>query len=356
MSKPMGQKLIEMKHHLSSGCCMCSGIEDVYANRTNQIIPEGFLLALGSFGETVFIKMNHADKPFMFSANDARPKTVYENLKDILTDYKIIGGRTVEYAKKTIKQEIDAGHPVILGPLDMYYLPYLKMFHTEHIPIHYVTMVGYDEEKDCVLIYDCDREHLIELPFADLELAWNIKKNGVGDKNGFIKIRLSDRLPDKYELACKCLLEKAERQFREKPYILGISAYEKIAKELPKWKKNFSEEEYKKAIISITEFMGRVPKIPNKITGIAEPEDIPYQANYDRLAKIICELGQEYRQENWVKAADLFDQCGKNMEKIVACIIKYCCDGIDEMEEVPNLFLKNAELAGKAYHLIQCSK
>ena len=33
----------EIKHHLSSGCCMCScsGIEDLYAARTNRSIPEG---------------------------------------------------------------------------------------------------------------------------------------------------------------------------------------------------------------------------------------------------------------------------------------------------------------------------
>ena len=215
----MSRKIIEIKHHLSSGCCMCSGIEDLYATKTNQSIPEGVLLALGSFGETVFIKMNNSEKPYMFSANDARPKTVYENLKDELgLDYKIIGGRTVKYAKKSIKKEIDGGYPVVLGPLDMFYLPYLKMYHVEHIPIHYVLMTGYDEEKNCVLIYDCDREDMIELAVSDLELAWNIEKNGVGDKNGFIKIRLGENLPDKYTLSCNCLLKKAERQFRKKPY------------------------------------------------------------------------------------------------------------------------------------------
>lgn len=349
----MSRKLIEIKHHISSGCCMCSGIEDIYTTKTNQSVPEGFLLALGSFGETVFIKMNNSEKPYMFSANDARPKTVYENLKDELgLDYKIIDGRTVEYAKKSIRKEIDTGYPVILGPLDMFYLPYLKMYHKEHIPIHYVMMVGYDEEKSCVLIYDCDREDMIELSFNDLELAWNIKKNGVGDRNGFIRIRLKDNLPNKYTLAYNCLLRKAERQFREKPYILGISAYKKIAKELPKWKEKFSEEEYRKALISITEYMGKVPKLPNQITGIKEV-DIPYRANYDRLAKIIYELGQEYNQENWLKSAELFDKCGKNIEAIVTHIVQYCCDDIDRIDEVPNLFLENADYAAKAFGLIQ---
>lgn len=352
----MARKIIKVKHHLSSGCCMCSGIEDLYATKTNQSIPEGFLLALGSFGETVFIKMNNSEKTYMFSANDARPKTVYENLKDeIGLEYKIIGGRTIEYSLKTVKKEIDEGFPVILGPLDMFYLPYLKMYQKEHIPIHYIMAVGYDEEKNCILIYDCDRKYMIELSVNDLFLAWNIEKNGVGDKSGFIKIRLGEKLPNKYKLAYSCLLRKAERQFREKPYILGISAYEKIAKELPKWKKKFSESEYKKALISITEYMGKVPKIPNQIMGIKET-DIPYRANYDRLAKIICELGKEYKQDNWIKSAELFNKCGKNIEKIVAYIVQYCCNGIDRTDKISGLFLENANYAKEAYKLIQETK
>ena len=250
------------------------------------------------------------------------------------------------------KNEIDEGYPVVLGPLDMFYLPYLKMYHTEHIPIHYVMMIGYDEEKNCVLIYDCEREDVIELAVSDLELAWNIEKNGVGDKNGFIKIRLNENLSDKYTLSRNCLLKKAERQFREKLYILGISAYEKIAKELPKWKKKFSEEDYRNALISITEYMGKVPKVPNQIMGVKEA-DIPYCANYDRLAEIIQELGQEYKQENWIKSAQLFDKCGKNIETIVTYVVQYCCNDVDRIDELPNLFLKNADYAKEAYRLIQ---
>ncbi len=51
------------------------------------------------------------------------------------------------------------------------------------------------------------------------------------------------------------------------------------------------EGDYRKALISITEYMG---KVPNEIMGVKEA-DIPYCANYDRLAEIIHELGQEYK-------------------------------------------------------------
>lgn len=112
-----------------------------------------------------------------------------------------------------------------------------------------------------------------------------------------------------------------------------------------------TKEEYRKALISITEYMGKVPKIPNQIMNI-EGTDIPYKANYDRLAKIIRELGQEYTQENWEKAAELFDKCAKNIETIVAHIIQYCCNGVDKIDEIPGLFLENADYAKEAYEKI----
>ena len=129
-------------------------------------------------------------------------------------------------------------------------------------------------------------------------------------------------------------------------------SFYKIARELPKWKKKFSEEEYRKALISITEYMGKVPKVPNQIMGVKEA-DIPYCANYDRLAEIIHELGQEYKQENWIKSAQLFDKCGKNIETIVTYVVQYCCNDVDRIDELPNLFLKNADYAKEAYRLIQ---
>ena len=163
------------------------------------------------------------------------------------------------------KNEIDEGYPVVLGPLDMFYLPYLKMYHTEHIPIHYVMMIGYDEEKNCVLIYDCEREDVIELAVSDLELAWNIEKNGVGDKNGFIKIRLNENLSDKYTLRRNCLLKKAERQFREKLYILGISAYEKLQKNFRNGKRSFQKKITEMPLFLLLNIWGKYLKCQSRL-------------------------------------------------------------------------------------------
>lgn len=353
----MSRKLLHIKHHLASGCCMWSGIEDVYATRTNQILPEAFLLGLSSFGESVFIKTRDKRKPFMFSVVDGRTRKTYDKIKDILgLSYQISEGRTLSYAIKAVKKEIDNGKPVILGPLDMFYLPYLKMYHKNHIPMHYVIMVGYDEEKDCILIYDCDRIELIELPQSELIQAWQIEKNTVGDKNGFIRFSLSDKLMMKYELADICLQNKALRQLCPKPDFIGVNAYHKIAKEFPFWKDIFVQSEYKNILASLTEFFGMVPKYPNEILGITVKEDISYQANYDRLGNILLQLGEEYRRDDWKQAGRLFQQCGIKIEALTKNIIQYYCHDINHLSEIPDLFLQIGHYAENAYQMIAKNK
>ncbi|OPJ64236.1 BtrH N-terminal domain-containing protein [Clostridium oryzae] len=349
----MSRKLLDIKHHLSSGCCMWSGIEDVYATRTGQTLPEAFLFALSSFGESVFLKFKDETRPFMFSVADGRTRKTYDKIKNIIgLNYQISEGRTLSYALTSIKREIDNGNPVILGPLDMFYLPYLKMYHKNHIPMHYILMVGYDDKKDCVLIYDCDREDLQELPKAELVQAWQIEKNAVGDKNGFIRFSLSEKTINKYELADICLRNKAMRQLSEKLTFAGINAYNKIAIEFPYWKDNFSEEEYRNALASLTEFLGMVPKLPNEILGIKEKEDICFDGNYNRLGNILLQLGEEYQRDDWTHAGNLFCQCGCLIEDITNRIIRFYCQNENCLSEIPSIFIKVGKYAERAYQII----
>jgi hypothetical protein len=349
----MCKKLIHINHHLSSGCCMWSGIEDVYATKTNQRIPEAFLFGLSSFGESVFIKSGNENSPVMFSVADGRTRKTYNQIKDILgLTYQISEGRTLEYALKSIKKEIDKGNPVILGPLDMYHLPYLKMYHITHIPMHYVLMVGYDDEKDCVLIYDCDRTSLLELPTEELIKAWQVEKNVVGDKNGFIRFHLNDELPNKYELADICFRNKARRQLCKKPDFIGVNAYTQIANEFPTWEKKYAKDEYKRLLSSLTESFGMVPKLPNQLLGDKANEDISYQGNYNRLSDILLQLGVEYNREDWVQAARNFLLCGSKIEDITNRIIRYCLEEDECLAEIPLIFKEIGESAKQAYQII----
>ncbi|MCI8321369.1 MAG: hypothetical protein HFH02_09890 [Dorea sp.] len=73
----------------------------------------------------------------------------------------------------------------------------------------------------------------------------------------------------------------------------------------------------------------------------------------EKEIEIIRQLGKEYKQDNWIKSAKLFDKCGKNIKTIVTYIVQYCCNDVDRIDELPNLFLENADYAKEAYRLIQ---
>jgi uncharacterized protein YvpB len=72
-----------------------------------------------------------------------------------------------------VKKEIDKGNPVIVGPLDMFHLEYRSdLFHKKHTFAHFVLVVGYDDGREDVYIYDCDLHGRQKLSYKNLELAW----------------------------------------------------------------------------------------------------------------------------------------------------------------------------------------
>lgn len=350
----MSRKILGINHHTCDGCCMWSGIEDIYVTKIGHEVPEAFFFAMSSYCEAAYLKTSDDLKPYMFMVSDGRTKETYGKLKGILgLKYEISEGRTFQHAFKSIKKEIDNGFPVILGPLDMYYLPYLKMYHKVHISMHYVLMIGYDDEKECALIYDCGRSELQELPYLELIKGWQIEKNLIGDKNGFIRFRLPDKLIDEYELAEISLREKAKRQLYEEPEFVGISAYKKIAREFPVWEKELPKEVYKNVVVSLAAGFGMVPKLPNPILGIQEDEkDINYRGCYDRVGNVLTKLGEKYGRENWFMAAKLFNECGLCFEEITDRIVKFYCNNEECLQEVPYLFIQIGNLSEKAYGLL----
>ncbi|WP_330587760.1 BtrH N-terminal domain-containing protein [Anaerocolumna sedimenticola] len=136
----MQKKLITLKHHADDYECMWNGIEDLYIRDTGEKLPPSFFFSLSSFGSICYMKTPNEDLKRMVALGDGRTKQMYKFLAPIVGfEYKHYEYKTFEQAIKKAKAEIDAGYPPVLGALDMYYLPYyLKLYHGEHIPFHYI--------------------------------------------------------------------------------------------------------------------------------------------------------------------------------------------------------------------------
>lgn len=152
---------------------MWNGIEDIYMTKTGENIPLFFFFCLSGVGNITYLKHKDDRLPRQLIFGDGRPKKIYGNISDIAGfTYRFVEGRTFQNALKRIKELIDAGKPVVLGPLDMFHLPYLKFYHKFHIPIHYILMVGYNDETQSISVYDCGREEMQTVPLENLKKAW----------------------------------------------------------------------------------------------------------------------------------------------------------------------------------------
>lgn len=346
---------IEVKHHLCPGCCMWSGIEDVYCTRTGYEVPEGFFFMMASFAEAAYMKRPGSENARMFSIGDGRPSHTYENMKETLgLEYRLCGGQTYDKTLAKVMKEVNNGKPVVLGPLDMYHLPYLKMYHKFHVPIHYVLMVGYDSEKECALIYDCDRENLIELSFSSLKAAWDVEKSSVGDCNGYVSFALAEEQKRPEQILECSMKRKAKSQLTEKPYMIGVTAFTKAADDFPKWKRELSEKSYRTTLMHLPEYWGMVPKLPNRFFGVGKNEkDIPYRANMDRLANSMIEIGQSSKNETYIEAGVLFAKSGDLFQSITDKIVEYVCEDNDVLDEVPEMIRQIGKLYEEAYRMFE---
>lgn len=248
----------------------------------------------------------------------------------------------------TTTREIDNGYPVILGALDMFYLPYYeKIYYTEHIPFHYVLMIGYDDEKERITILDCGREEPQELPYNELRAAWNCSYSGVSKPFTLCTIRMAN-VKSKEQIAKESLKKKANMFLHPPVGFIGYKGFEKFIMELPTWKKQLGIENYNKQLFHMVQFYGTVPTIPNALCGISEPDEIVFGGGFDKISCVLSELSEEYKNDYYKAAAETFN-CGVAVvEEIKNIIVEYLTNINDETNKLPSLYtqLKNIMIEG----------
>lgn len=333
------QKRIEIAHHMDDYECMWNGIEDLYIRDTGEKLPPSFFFVLASFGSFCYMKMNKSEQKRLVALGDGRTKQMYAFLAPIVEfDYKHCEYGTFEKALAKAKAEIDGGFPCVLGALDMYYLPYFKrLYHAEHIPFHYVLMVGYDDAAGRVDIHDCGRPETLTLPYDELTLAWNCSYPGLSKPNTVCTVRMHAR-KDKYEIAREALAQKREAFLNPPVGFLGARGFEKFLAELPNWKNEFSKEEYDRLLLNMVQFFGAVPTVPNAILGVEAPDTVAFGGGFDKAGVVLSQLGLECRDRKMTEAAAIFGEGAAVIERVKDVITDYLTNKRDGTEELPYLF------------------
>jgi hypothetical protein len=281
---------------------------------------------------------------------------MYKSVSDIIGfQYKHIEGRRFEYAMKKAKERIDENKPVVLGRLDMYYLNYYpKFFYQQHIPIHYVLMVGYDDNKECVYVFDCGLEDMQEISYELLEKAMNVEKTNLGDKNAICTIDFEDKLSTVINIAKKGFYLKAKTVLEPPARHIGIAGMRKLAGEFGNWKTELTKTEYENTLRNIVIYTGTVPAPPSRLLGVPGDDNIIHRGAREKLVKLFAQFGNDYNIEPWTRAAQCFLESGGLIEEISDRIIAYLLGESSELNIIPDLILKTADTEERAYqHILQ---
>lgn len=334
-----------MAHHLDDYECMWNGIEDLYIRDTGEKLPPSFFFSLASFGSFRYMKTNKSDIKRLVALGDGRTKQMYKFLAPIVGfEYKHYEYKNFEKALAKAKSEIDNQYPCVIGAIDMYYLSYYsKLYHGEHIPFHYVLMVGYDDEAQCVFLFDCGCEEMQKLSYEELRLAWDCSYAGLSKPNTICTIRMGST-KNKYEIAKEALAKKRDIFLNPPTNFIGYRGFEKLIKELPNWKEQLSKEDYDKLLTNMVMFFGDVPTIPNVLKGINKPDAVEFAGGFNKISRVLGMLGQEYEDENLEEVAVILKGGSSFILEIKNIITQYLTKKNDRTDELPGLFINVMEV------------
>ncbi|HPF41970.1 MAG TPA: BtrH N-terminal domain-containing protein [Bacillota bacterium] len=347
------EKKITLRHHVHDYECMWNGIEDLYIAKSGEALPESFFFLLASFGAFCYLHTNSQDIKRMIMFGDGRTKKMYEYLAPIVEfQYKHYSYTSFDSLLKTVIREIDDDKPVVLGAMDMFYLPYFeKIYHKEHIPFHYVLANGYDLDKKTVYVYDGARENQIGLSFKTLEEALDCYSPGLSKKNTLCKIRMGETR-SKYSISKLALAKKARAFLNPPTNFLGIKGMEKLIDEIKCWDKELSQEDIDQILENMLMFLGSVPTLPNRLKKLNEKDQVTFKGNYDKVCQMMDVLANEYADKAYLSTIPYFYACAQTMEKISDLIVDHLLMHATTSVSMPLLLAEIKDNLEKAFKIL----
>ena len=270
-------------------------MEDVLAWKGSSFTD--FLLSVvGGMASFAYLKFKSAKPPCMvyWSTN---PKYLLRNLEKVIGfSQAVTEGESIKTTFAKLKEFIYKHEPVMAGTLDMYYLHYYpKIYNRYHVPIHYVLIVGYDDQKQVVFVHDCGRTAVEEVPYGEFEKALNVEVPGMSKKNTFRVFKLPENIPSELDVAKKGFALKAEQMLRPPVKLFGIPAMRKLADEIVSWN---SKECFKHLVTYAT----TPPELP---TSFEHSDGMRFAQ-----AAVLENLGERYKVNEWINASKLFRKSG----------------------------------------------
>lgn len=326
------KKILNPPHRVCKSTCFSNGLEDILDWRGEKYI-DYLLPVLGGMGEFAYLKFKSAKPPQMVFWG-ANTKYLMKDLEKIIGFKQVISeSKTFKNTLLKIKDFIDKGQPVVAGALDMYYLHYYpEIYHKRHIPIHYLLIVGYDDDKQEIYIQDCGCRGVQKISYSEFEKALNVNVPGMSKKNTIRTFALPRKLPSELEIAPRGFSFRAEKMLNPPVKLFGIPAMRKLAREIFDWK---DKESFEHLVIYATT-PPELPKTFGKSDGMRFWK-----------SQVLERLGEKYKIDKWLKTGAMFRNSGKLIIEICRAAMK------QDREKISNLILRVADIEEKAYKILK---
>jgi hypothetical protein len=306
-------------------------LEDLFAwkgtSYTDFLLP-----SVGGMPGFAYLSFKRADPPQQVYWG-ACPKYLLRDLAKI-TGFSetVIEGKAFKSMFKKLREFIDDGQPVMAGALDMYYLHYFPYLYKKiHVPIHYVLVVGYDDEEGVVFVHDCTCKEVQRIPYYEFEQSLDVSTPGMSKKNTFRAFALPEKIPSEFEVGKKGFCFKAELFLKPPVKLFGLPALQKAAREIFEW-------DNPKCFEHMVAYATTPPMLPRTYENS--------NGMRFRQADVLKALGNKYAVGSWTEASDMFRRSGEEIIELCKAAVK------QNRQEVSERLLRIAEIEEKAYKLL----
>ncbi|MBN1265146.1 MAG: DUF4872 domain-containing protein [Anaerolineales bacterium] len=320
--------ILSIPHRKSHGLCPVNGIRDLIQWRTGRDWTNEFVYGLGQGGGFAYLRFNAADPPRQVYWGVAGPRQ-HRYLAELLgAGYTEIENRSFKFSWNKAREMLEAGTPPVIGPLDMFYLPFYEgIYHKRHIPIHYLLLVGYDEQK--IYVLDTGQDEVQELLLDELQQAWDVNVLGLGKKNRLAAFDFPGDLAPTADIVHKAIADLCQTMLHPPVSMVGIPAMRKVAKEIVHWQEELGEQ-VGACLRQVLEYLNSPPDIEgDHLTAgrhiyirflqeagekagldFSEPENL-----FGETIASLPDLAETIRKKNLVEAGACFDQIAVVEEK-----------------------------------------
>jgi hypothetical protein len=250
----------EIPHRRAHGMCPVNPVRDLVHWRAGRDWSNEFVYGLGQGGGFAYLRFSMADPPRQVYWGVAGPRQ-HQYLADLFdAGYTVVEKRSFKFSWRRAREALDASTPPVLGPLDMFYLHYYEgLYRQRHIPIHYVLLVGYDDENAYVL--DTDQDDVQVVPLAELQPAWDVNVPGLGKPNRLVVFDIPQDLPPTDALIRKSIADQCQTMLEPPVSMVGIPAMRKLAHEIAGWSDELGEDVAAACLRQVREYLNAPPDL-----------------------------------------------------------------------------------------------